>query len=153
MDFTPPRTSWTTSPSSTPSSTPRSSRWRTPTTTSVSSTIAANTPAPIGKRWPAAPRMGGAARKARAPGRQGRPSALRLPKEFGGKGGTNSAMAVIREHLAAKGLGLHNDLQNEHSIVGNYPLHPDIQDVRHQRPAREVWRRTCRRRDPHRRSA
>jgi alkylation response protein AidB-like acyl-CoA dehydrogenase len=26
---------------------------------------------------------------------------------------------VIREHLAAKGLGLHNDLQNEHSIVGN----------------------------------
>ena len=28
-------------------------------------------------------------------------------------------MAVIREHLAAKGLGLHNDLQNEHSIVGN----------------------------------
>ena len=28
-------------------------------------------------------------------------------------------MAVIREHFAAKGLGLHNDLQNEHSIVGN----------------------------------
>jgi alkylation response protein AidB-like acyl-CoA dehydrogenase len=28
-------------------------------------------------------------------------------------------MAVIREHLAAKGLGLHCDLQNEHSIVGN----------------------------------
>jgi len=28
-------------------------------------------------------------------------------------------MAVIREHLARKGLGLHNDLQNEHSIVGN----------------------------------
>ena len=31
----------------------------------------------------------------------------------------NLSMAVIREHLAAKGLGLHNDLQNEHSIVGN----------------------------------
>ena len=31
-------------------------------------------------------------------------------------------MAVIREHLAAKGLGLHNDLQNEHSIVGNNPF-------------------------------
>src|SRR3546814_3467641 len=30
-------------------------------------------------------------------------------------------MAVIREHLAAKGLGLHNDLQNETSIVGNFP--------------------------------
>jgi len=41
------------------------------------------------------------------------------PKEYGGKDGTNLAMAVIREHLATKGLGLHNDLQNEHSIVGN----------------------------------
>lgn len=30
-------------------------------------------------------------------------------------------MAVIREHLAAKGLGLFNDLQNEHSVVGNFP--------------------------------
>jgi acyl-CoA dehydrogenase len=30
-------------------------------------------------------------------------------------------MAVIREHLAHKGLGLHNDLQNESSIVGNFP--------------------------------
>jgi acyl-CoA dehydrogenase len=28
-------------------------------------------------------------------------------------------MAVIREHLAHKGLGLHCDLQNEHAIVGN----------------------------------
>src|SRR5690242_4953103 len=42
-----------------------------------------------------------------------------LPKEMGGKAGGNLAMAVIREHLAVKGLGLHNDLQNEHSIVGN----------------------------------
>ncbi|MCB0968702.1 MAG: acyl-CoA dehydrogenase family protein [Ilumatobacter sp.] len=42
-----------------------------------------------------------------------------LPSEFGGKDGTNLGMAVIREHLARKGLGLHNDLQNEHSIVGN----------------------------------
>ncbi len=42
-----------------------------------------------------------------------------LPKECGGKDGTNLGMAVIREHFAAKGLGLHNDLQNEHSIVGN----------------------------------
>ena len=40
-------------------------------------------------------------------------------KQFGGQDGTNLGMAVIREHLAAKGLGLHNDLQNEHSIVGN----------------------------------
>ena len=42
-----------------------------------------------------------------------------LPKEYGGQEGTNLGMAIIREHLAAKGLGLFNDLQNEHSIVGN----------------------------------
>jgi alkylation response protein AidB-like acyl-CoA dehydrogenase len=42
-----------------------------------------------------------------------------FPKEYGGKDGTNLGMAIIREHLASKGLGLHNDLQNEHSIVGN----------------------------------
>jgi len=47
-----------------------------------------------------------------------------LPREMGGAGrdvgcGPNLAMAVIREHLAHRGLGLHNDLQNEHSIVGN----------------------------------
>jgi acyl-CoA dehydrogenase len=45
-----------------------------------------------------------------------------LPVEFGGQNGSNLAMAVIREHFAAKGLGLHNDLQNEHSIVGNMPI-------------------------------
>ena len=44
------------------------------------------------------------------------------PESMGGKGGSNLAMAVIREHLAARGLGLHNDLQNEHSIVGNNPF-------------------------------
>ncbi len=42
-----------------------------------------------------------------------------LSVEMGGRDGTNLGMAVIREHLAARGLGLHNDLQNEHSIVGN----------------------------------
>ena len=45
-----------------------------------------------------------------------------LPKELGGSDGTNLGMAVIREHLAAKGLGLHNDLQNESSVVGNFPV-------------------------------
>ncbi|RCW76425.1 acyl-CoA dehydrogenase family protein [Pseudorhodoferax soli] len=45
-----------------------------------------------------------------------------LPKEFGGQDGSNLWMAVIREHFAAKGLGLHNDLQNEHSIVANNPF-------------------------------
>jgi alkylation response protein AidB-like acyl-CoA dehydrogenase len=44
------------------------------------------------------------------------------PKKYGGKDGSNLWMAVIREHFAAKGLGLHNDLQNEHSIVGNFPF-------------------------------
>ena len=42
-----------------------------------------------------------------------------VSEEYGGMNGTNLGMALIREHLARKGLGLHNDLQNEHSIVGN----------------------------------
>lgn len=44
------------------------------------------------------------------------------PKKYGGKDGSNLWMAVIRDHFARKGLGLHNDLQNEHSIVGNFPF-------------------------------
>jgi acyl-CoA dehydrogenase len=46
---------------------------------------------------------------------------LALPEEYGGKNIGNLAMAIIREHLAAKGLGLFNDLQNETSVVGNFP--------------------------------
>lgn len=42
-----------------------------------------------------------------------------LPAAHGGRDGTNLGMAVIREHLASKGLGLHCDLQSEHAIVGN----------------------------------
>ena len=45
-----------------------------------------------------------------------------LPRKYGGSDGSDLWMAVIREHFAAMGLGLHNDLQNEHSIVGNFPL-------------------------------
>lgn len=45
-----------------------------------------------------------------------------LPKAIGGSDGDNLGMAIIREHLAHKGLGLHADLQNEHSIVGNFPV-------------------------------
>ncbi len=45
-----------------------------------------------------------------------------LPRQYGGRDGSHLWMAVIREHLAAKGLGLHNDLQNEHSIVANNPF-------------------------------
>ncbi|MBI5949216.1 MAG: acyl-CoA dehydrogenase family protein [Chloroflexi bacterium] len=44
-----------------------------------------------------------------------------VPKKYGGRDGTNLGMAIIREHLAAKGLGLHNDLQNESAVVGNFP--------------------------------
>ena len=44
------------------------------------------------------------------------------PKRYGGQDGSNLWMAIIREHFAAQGLGLHNDLQNEHSIVGNFPF-------------------------------
>ena len=42
-----------------------------------------------------------------------------FPAAYGGRDGTNLGMAVIREHLAGLGLGLHCDLQNEHAIVGN----------------------------------
>ncbi len=45
-----------------------------------------------------------------------------VPREYGGDGGGNLWMAVIREHLAARGLGLFNDLQTEHSVVGNFPI-------------------------------
>ena len=45
-----------------------------------------------------------------------------LPQQYGGDGGGNLWMAVIREHLASKGLGLFNDLQSEHSVVGNFPV-------------------------------
>ena len=51
-----------------------------------------------------------------------------LPRDYGGRDGSNLWMAVIREHLAAKGLGLHNDLQNEHSIVANNPFVLQIRD-------------------------
>ena len=47
-----------------------------------------------------------------------------LPRECGGQAASNLAIAAIREHLAAKGLGLHNDLQDESSIVGNFPIVP-----------------------------
>jgi acyl-CoA dehydrogenase len=42
-----------------------------------------------------------------------------FPVSCGGRDGTNLGMAIIREHLASLGLGLHCDLQNEHMIVGN----------------------------------
>ena len=45
-----------------------------------------------------------------------------LPPELGGAGGTNHDMAIVREHLADKPLGLHSDLQSESACVGNFPI-------------------------------
>jgi acyl-CoA dehydrogenase len=59
--------------------------------------------------------LGEARRRADAAGHYRYP----FPAAYGGRDGTNLGMAVIREHLARKGLGLHCDLQNEHAIVGN----------------------------------
>jgi len=58
-----------------------------------------------------------------------------LPRAYGGRDGSNLWMAVIREHLAARGLGLHNDLQTEHSIVGNFPIVIMLRD--HGTPAQQ----------------
>jgi alkylation response protein AidB-like acyl-CoA dehydrogenase len=44
-----------------------------------------------------------------------------LPAELGGRGGSNLAMALAREHMARRGIGLHNDPQSEISIIGNFP--------------------------------
>ena len=41
------------------------------------------------------------------------------PVAYGGQAAGNLQMAVVREHLAARGLGLHCDLQSEHAVVGN----------------------------------
>jgi alkylation response protein AidB-like acyl-CoA dehydrogenase len=45
-----------------------------------------------------------------------------LPKALGGQDGSNVAMAVIREHLAHRGPGLHAELSHEASMVANLPL-------------------------------
>ena len=42
-----------------------------------------------------------------------------LPVELGGQAGSNLAMAIVREHLAGLGPGLHAELQHEQSVVGN----------------------------------
>jgi len=68
------------------------------------------------KEWEAL--LAEARRRARAAGFL----ALALPAEYGGGDANNLEMAVLREHLAAKGIGLHCDLQNEHCMVGNFPV-------------------------------
>jgi alkylation response protein AidB-like acyl-CoA dehydrogenase len=45
-----------------------------------------------------------------------------FPRELGGQAGSNLAMAIIREHLAGRGPGLHAELTHEASVVANEPL-------------------------------
>jgi len=61
-----------------------------------------------------------------------------LPKEYGGKDGGNLWMAIIRDHFASKGLGLHNDLQNEHSIVANSPFVLILRDFGTEKQKKEL---------------
>ncbi len=42
-----------------------------------------------------------------------------LPQAYGGRPGSTLELAVIREHLNAKGLGLHNEAAAERSVVAN----------------------------------
>jgi acyl-CoA dehydrogenase len=44
-----------------------------------------------------------------------------LPRELDGRGGSNYALAIVREHLNRLGVGLHNDPQSEISMIGNFP--------------------------------
>jgi acyl-CoA dehydrogenase len=44
-----------------------------------------------------------------------------LPAELEGRGASNYEMAVVREHLNRRGIGLHNDPQSEISMIGNFP--------------------------------
>jgi acyl-CoA dehydrogenase len=45
-----------------------------------------------------------------------------FPTALGGSDGSNLAMAIIREHLAHRGPGLHAELSHEASVVANEPL-------------------------------
>jgi alkylation response protein AidB-like acyl-CoA dehydrogenase len=45
-----------------------------------------------------------------------------FPEALGGQNGSNLAMAIIREHLAHRGPGLHAELSHEASVVANEPL-------------------------------
>ena len=45
-----------------------------------------------------------------------------FPAALGGQDGSNLSMAIIREHLARRGPGLHAELSHEASVVANEPL-------------------------------
>jgi len=45
-----------------------------------------------------------------------------LPERLGGHGASQLEMAHIREHLARRGVGLHDDALYESAVVGNFPV-------------------------------
>jgi alkylation response protein AidB-like acyl-CoA dehydrogenase len=45
-----------------------------------------------------------------------------FPAALGGQDGSNLAMAIVREHLARRGPGLHAELSHEASVVANEPI-------------------------------
>jgi len=47
---------------------------------------------------------------------------LGLPREVGGQEAGNLAVVIIREHLSARGLGLHGNLPDESSLVPSMPM-------------------------------
>ena len=73
-----------------------------------------------------------------------RPSALPTPGSLRGRDGSNLAMAIVREHLARRGLGLHNDLQNESSIIGNFPTVLMMEKYGSRRSSRSGFEDACR---------
>ena len=66
-----------------------------------------------------------------------------LPAELGGADGTNLDMAIIREHLASKPLGLHSDLQTESACVGNFPIVLVLHALRGRPSRRSSSTRSC----------
>ena len=70
------------------------------------------------------------------------------PVEWGGKGGTNLAMAVIREHLAAKGLGLRQRSADRAFDRRQQPLHHHVQASSPPTPSTSAMARPCRRARP-----
>ena len=63
-----------------------------------------------------------------------------LPKRLGGRDASNLAQAVLREHLAAKGVGLHADLQSETSVsaASRWPRCSTATPTRNSRP--NTWK-------------
>jgi acyl-CoA dehydrogenase len=45
-----------------------------------------------------------------------------FPAALGGQDGSNLAMAIVREHLARRGPGLHAELSHEASVIANEPI-------------------------------